>query len=169
MYKLIGVIFIVMGAGGFGIAKGYGFFVQLNNVKAFSDALQLLKCEMNYTLSPLSKLCATVSKRTKGTCSVFFREYSRLLADGIPRSLAVQRLLSDERKYRLPKDAQLTLLELFEGIGAYEIEGENQRLRIAVHRLQASAQRLEQEKKPLAKSYAALGICLGLALVILFI
>ena len=51
MYKLIGVIFIVMGAGGFGIAKGYGFFVQLNNVRAFSDALQLLKCEMNYTLS----------------------------------------------------------------------------------------------------------------------
>lgn len=169
MYKLVGTILIVIGAGGFGIAKGYGFFIQLNNVRSFSDGLQLLKCEMNYSLAPLPKLCAAVAKRTKGICSLFFQEYSRLLAEGTPRTLAVQRILSDERKYKLPKDAQLALLELFESLGAYELEGENQLLRVASQRLHSSAQRLELEKKPLAKSYAALGLCLGLALAILFI
>ena len=169
MIKMVGILLILCGAGGFGIVKAYLFYGQLNLVKAFSDALQIMKCEMNYTLAPLPKLCATVGKRSKGNCAHFFISFSSLLKEGVPRSIAARRLLADEKKYQLPKDARMTLLELFENLGAYELEGENQLIRASIQRLQASHSLLEQEKKPLAKSYAALGICTGLALVILFV
>ena len=40
---------------------------------------------------------------------------------------------------------------------------------MTAHRLNASIERCDSEKKPLAKGYAVLGICTGLALVILMI
>lgn len=169
MIKLWGCVLVVFAAGGFGLAKAFGFFSQLHTVREFSSALEILKCEMNYTLSPLAKLCRTVSKRTKGACSYFFLSYAQLLDQGLPRGIAVRRVLSNEKNIKLPGEAQMAILELFETLGAYELEGENKLLQLTAHRLNAAAEHLEKEKKPLAKSYAALGLCTGLALVILFL
>ncbi|MBQ4566094.1 MAG: stage III sporulation protein AB [Oscillospiraceae bacterium] len=169
MIKLLGTILVLCSAVGFGLTKGLGFLHQLQTVKAFSASLEILKCEMNYTLSPLPKLCKTVSGRTRGACARFFASYGQLLEEGIPRNLAARKLLGDERKLSLPRDARMALLELFESIGAYELDGENRLLRVTAQRLHSSMENLEKEKKPLAKSYAALGLCTGLALVILFV
>lgn len=169
MIKVIGGILIVLGAGYLGLSGTIRFYSQLRTVREFSAALEILRCEMNYTLAPLGKLCKTVSGRTRGACAGFFTSYSGLLEEGIPRSIAVRRLLSDEKSYHLPKDAQIALLELFESLGAYELEGENQLLQLTAHRLKTASERLEREKKPLAKSYVTLGLCTGLALVILFL
>lgn len=169
MIKLIGGIFIILGAGSFGLSGTLCFYSQLRTVREFSAAMEILRCEMNYTLAPLTKLCKTVAGRTRGACSFFFASFGKLLDEGIPRSIAARRLLSDEKTYRLPGEAQIALLELFESLGAYELEGENQLLQMTVLRLKAAEEHLEQEKKPLAKSYASLGLCTGLALVILFL
>lgn len=169
MIKLLGTVLVVGSAGGFGLSKGIGFYSQIRTVRSFLAGLEILKCEMNYTLSPLPKLCKTVAGRTSGPCSTFFLDYADLINASLPRTLAARRLLGDEKTYRLPKDARLCLLELFESIGAYELEGENRLLRTASQRLKASLEHLEREKKPLAKSYAVLGLCLGLAVAILFI
>ena len=63
----------------------------------------------------------------------------------------------------------MTLLELFSGLGRYELSGENRLIQLSQHRLKAALERCEREKKPLAKGYAALGICTGIALVILMV
>lgn len=169
MIKLIGGLFVVLGAGSFGISGTIRFYSQLRTLRAFSAAIEILKCEMNYTLAPLAKLCNNVAGRTRGACADFFSSFGKLLSEGVPRSLAVRRLLSDEKRYRLPKEAQIALLELFESLGAYELEGENRLLQMTALRLKSAEERLEREKKPLAKSYATLGLCTGLALVILFL
>ena len=169
MIRILGVLLVLCAAGGFGISKALGFFSQLKTLREFSAALEILKCEMNYTLSPLTKLCKTVSTRTKGVCAHFFADYATLLDEGLPRSLVARRLLGENPSLHLPNEAQMALLELFETIGSYELEGENRLLQLTAHRLNASAERLEREKKPLAKSYAALGLCTGLALVILIL
>ena len=169
MVKLIGCFFIVFAAGSVGLSGTLRFYSQLRTIKEFVAALEILKCEMNYTLAPLAKLCRSVSGRTRGPCSTFFRSFGKLLDDGVPRSIAVRRLLSDEKYYRLTGDAQIALLELFESLGAYELEGENQLMQMTALRLKTAVDRLEREKKPLAKSYVILGFCAGLALMILFL
>ena len=61
----------------------------------------------------------------------------------------------------------LAVLELCSALGRYDLDGENRMLDLTAKRLQAALARCEAEKRPRAKCYAALGLCTGLALLIL--
>ena len=61
----------------------------------------------------------------------------------------------------------LAVLELCSALGRYDLDGENRMLDLTASRLQAALARCEAEKRPRAKCYAALGLCTGLALLIL--
>ena len=63
----------------------------------------------------------------------------------------------------------MSLLELCSTLGRYDMEGENRMLQLSGQRLKAALERAEREKRPLAKSYASLGVCTGVALVILML
>lgn len=169
MLKLLGVILVVSGAGGFGISKGAQFLRQIRQLREFSAALQILKCELNYTLLPPAKLCAVTAQRSRGVCSQFFRRLAELLDEGIPRGRAAARAVDETKSLCLPNDAQMSLLELCSALGSYDLEGENRLLQLSMHRFNAALERTEREKRPLARSYAALGISTGIALAILMV
>ena len=57
MLKIIGVCLILCGAGGFGVAKAMQFYRQLRQLRDCVSALEILKCELNYTLMPLPRIC----------------------------------------------------------------------------------------------------------------
>jgi len=54
-------------------------------------------------------------------------------------------------------------------LGRYDLDGENRVLQLTGQRLRAAQERFEKEKRPMAKSYAVLGMTTGIALVILFL
>ncbi len=166
MLKIIGSVLVLCGAGAFGIGKGARFYRQMRELRAFCHALEILKCEMNYSLAELPKLCRVTARRVKGIPGRFLEVYAQGLEEGLPRSKASQKALEG---ICLPPDGQMALLELFSSLGRYELSGENRLIQMCLHRLRSSLEHLEQEKKPLAKGYAALGICTGVALVILML
>lgn len=169
MLKTIGAILVISAAGGFGIAKALQFYRQLRQLREFYQALELLKCELNYTLLPLPRICRMTAARVKGTVSQYLLQYAQKLEEGLPRTKAAAQSMEEVRGLTLPNDAKMALLELFEALGRYDLDGENRLLQMTAHRLNASIERCEAEKKPLAKGYAVLGFCTGLALVILMI
>ncbi len=169
MLRMIGAILILCGAGGFGIGKAVQFYRQLYTLRECCNALEILKCELNYTLMPLPRICRTTASRVKGPAAQFLLLYADKLDNGLPRTKAAAQSLEEARGLTLPNDAQMALLELFEGLGRYDLDGENRLLQMTMLRLNAAVERCETDKKPLAKSYAALGICTGLALVILMV
>lgn len=169
MLKIIGAILVLGGAGGFGISKAMQFYRQLRQLREFLSALEILKCELNYTLLPLPKLCRITAERVRGAAAQFLAVYAALLEENTPRSRAAPQALEQTRGLALPSDAQMALLEVFSGLGRYDLDGENRLLQITAQRLNAALERCETEKRPMAKGYAALGICTGLALVILMV
>lgn len=169
MLKLIGAILVIGGAGGFGISKGCLFLRQMRQLRDFSAALEILKCEMNYTLLPPGKLCEVTARRSRGVCAQFFLNFATFLQSGAPRTRAASRAMDETRGLCLPSDAKLALLELFETVGRYDLDGENRLLQLTMHRLNAALARTESEKRPLVRSYAALGISVGVALTILMV
>lgn len=169
MLKLIGAILVIGGAGGFGISKGCRFLRQMRQLREFAAALEILKCELNYTLLPLGKLCEVTAQRSRGVCAQFFLNFSSLLESGTPRGRAASRAMDETRGLCLPSDAKLALLELCGALGRYDLDGENRLLQLTMHRLNAALERTETEKKPLVRSYAALGISVGVALTILMV
>ncbi len=166
MLKIIGSVLVLCGAGAFGIGKAARFYRQMREMGAFCHALEILKCEMNYSLAELPKLCRSTAKRVKGAPGRFLEDYAACLDMGLPRTKAAQRTVDATA---LPPDGQMALLELFSSLGRYELAGENRLIQMCLHRLRSALEHLEQEKKPLAKGYAALGICTGVALVILML
>ncbi len=166
MLKIIGIVLVLCGAGGFGIGKAVQFYRQMRQLRELCHALEILKCEMNYSLAELPKLCKTTGKRVGGSAGNFLLDYADALENGLPRTKAAQKAVE---KLSLPSDGQIALLELFGSLGRYELTGENRLIQMTLHRLKAALERCEKEKKPMAKGYAALGICTGIALVILMV
>ena len=169
MLKIVGSILIVVGAGGFGIGKALRFYRQLRQLNELLHALELLKCEMNYTLLPIAELCKITSERVGGTAGELLLSYANALADDLTRTKAIQTAMEQTHGLCLSSDAQMALLELFGNLGRYDLEGENRLLTMTQNRLKNTLEECESEKKPLAKGYAALGICMGIALAILLI
>lgn len=166
MMKWIGAVLVLCGAGGFGIGKTVQLYRQMRQLRELSHALEILKCEMNYSLAEVPKLCRTTAKRVSGSAGAFLERYAAELESGQSRSIASRRAMTT---LCVTSDAQLALLELFESLGRYELPGENRLLQMTMHRLRTALERCEKEKKPLAKSYAALALCAGIALVILMV
>ena len=169
MVKVIGALLVLSAAGGFGISRAVGFYRQVRLLHDFCGALEILKCELNYTMTPLPALCRATAKRTSGTVSAFLTSYADALERGIPRSRAAAAAMDGTKGLTLPGDAEMALLELFGTLGRYDLDGENRLLAATSHRLKTASERFEAEKRPLAKGYAVLGLCAGVALVILFV
>lgn len=167
MLRTVGIVLVLCGAIGFGAGRAVRYYRQAGQLRDLQNALELLRCEMNYTLLPLPKLCDLTAKRVGGAVGEYFAAFGRLLDEGHGRQSASQGAFERTRRLELPPDAEMVLLELCGGIGRYDLEGENRLLRLSAERIEAAVVRTEAEKKPLAKSSVVLGICTGLAIVIL--
>lgn len=169
MMKLIGVSLILLGSGGFGISKAARFYRQIRQMNAFYRALEMLKCELNYTLLPLAELCRVTAERTEKTCAVFLNEYAAQIDLGKPRRHCAELAFAKPRGLCLPNSAQKALMELFCSLGRYDLDGENRLIQMTQLQLQDELRILQEEKKPMVKGYAALAFCTGAALAILLV
>lgn len=169
MIKIIGATLILLGAGGFGLMKALIYYRQYHQLQDFLAAVEILKCELNYTLSPLQVLCEKTAQRTEGICAAFFRNFAGKLNGGDARERAAAEAMENTKGLVLPNDAKMAILELLSSLGRYDLDGENSLLQLTGQRLRSALERFEKEKKPLARGFAVLGFTAGIALVILFI
>ena len=149
--------------------KGLQFTKRVRLLREFIHAVEILNCELNYTMLPLAKLYQTTAERVSGACGRFFATMSKQIELGTPRARAAQTAFSETHGLSLPNDATMAVLELCGSLGRLDMDGENRMLRLTGQRLRSALERTEAEKKPLAKSYASLGFCTGLALMILML
>ena len=169
MIKILGAVLVLLGAGGFGFAKAVLFYRQLHQLREFLGAVEILKCELNYTLSPLPELCRHTAQRTKGACAQYFLNFGKKIEQGGPREKSAAAAMEETKGLSLPSDAKMAVLELLSSLGRYDLDGENKLLQMTGQRLRSALDRFEEDRKPLARSYAVLGLTTGAALVILFI
>lgn len=168
MIRLVGAVMIVLGAGSFGIAKAAQFYRRQRLLRSFLAALEILKCEIRYTLFPLPKLCRLTAERCERTSAEYLRKYAELLENGESRSTAARKAMEATNCAFTPS-AGMAILELFSALGRYDLAGEENLLQLTRQRLQAELERGEREKRPMAKGYALLGLCTGAAIAILLV
>ena len=167
MLRVLGGALVLLASGSFGITAGVRYYRAARHLQAFCRAIELLRCEINYSLQPLPEVCALVADRLAGPPAAFFRCFAAQLREPVSRDRAAAAALEAARGLQLPQDAVMAVLELCSALGRYDLDGENRMLDLTAKRLQAALARCEAEKRPRAKCYAALGLCTGLALLIL--
>ena len=167
MLRLLGGALVLLASGSFGITAGVRYYRAARHLQAFCHAVELLRCEINYSLQPLPEVCALVADRLTGPPAAFFRCFAAQLREPVSRDRAAAAALEAARGLQLPQDAVMAVLELCSALGRYDLDGENRMLDLTAKRLQAALARCEAVKRRRAQCYAALGRCRGVALVLL--
>ena len=169
MIRVLGAVMVLLGATWIGIRKTLCYLSQISQLKTLSTSMEMLQCELNYTMYSVPKILDLISERSKAPWDHYFSQLSGEIGKGTPRELAARRSLEACPKLNLPGDALLALLEFSTALGSYDLDGENRICKLSSLRVSQSLERLEREKGPLVKSYIALGASTGIALIILML
>ena len=112
MLRLLGGALVLLASGSFGITAGVRYYRAARHLQAFCRAVELLRCEINYSLQPLPEVCALVADRLTGPPAAFFRCFAAQLREPVSRDRAAAAALEAARGLQLPQDAVMAVLEL---------------------------------------------------------
>lgn len=143
MLRLLGGALVLLASGSFGITAGVRYYRAARHLQAFCRAVELLRCEINYSLQPLPEVCALVADRLTGPPAAFFRCFAAQLREPVSRDRAAAAAMEAARGLQLPQDAVMAVLELCSALGRYDLDGENRMLDLTAKRLQAALARCE--------------------------
>ena len=118
MIRWVGALLVLIGAGSFGGSRAVQYYRRARQLRELKSAVEMIRCEINYTLLPLPQLYSGVADRLTGATAQFFRELGRLLEVGTPRQRAAQKAMEAVPALLLPNDARMTLLELCGTLGS---------------------------------------------------
>ena len=167
MLRLIGGILVLLSATGLGYCKTRQYYAGLNQLREFRRGMDLVYCQMNYTLHSVPKLLTLVSDQLKAPISTYFQHLASAISQGIPRLKAYETAIQNTKKLNLPNDGLMALIEWSLTLGQFDPEGENRMMKLCIERMELALQNFQEEKAKMAKSYTLLGACAGLALIIL--
>ena len=112
MLRLLGGALVLLASGSFGITAGVRYYRAARHLQAFCRAVELLRCEINYSLQPLPEVCTVVADRLTGPPAAFFRCFAAQLREPVSRDRAAAAALEAARGLQLPQDAVMAVLEL---------------------------------------------------------
>ena len=85
MLRVLGGALVLLASGSFGITAGVRYYRAARHLQAFCRAIELLRCEINYSLQPLPEVCALVADRLAGPPAAFFRCFAAQLREPVSR------------------------------------------------------------------------------------
>lgn len=165
--KLCGMALIL----GTSVWTGFGAAARVRKTAAQLDqlrrSLEIMRCEIACRLTPIRKLCRMLSEACTGELSRFYARMGERLqqGDSVVNAAAEARRVC--RGLLLPPQITLTMDELFSSFGSYDYEAQLRLIDLAAERTAAAQKRLEEGKRDRCRSYEILGICAGIAIVIL--
>ncbi len=167
--KLLGAVLVIVGCG------GVGFFMCHNHRKEERAMEQLLRSlewmilELNYRMPPLAVLCRGAAEIGKGAVGQFFEELANELEHQLTPDVSTCVTAAILTVPGLSATTEAHLRELGTSMGNFDLSGQICGLEAAKARCDRELQILSSEGKTKLRSYQTIGICAGVALVILFI
>ncbi|MCQ2418953.1 MAG: stage III sporulation protein AB [Clostridia bacterium] len=169
--RIFGAVLILCGSAGFGFGAAWQMKRTVSQLEMLGTAMHLMECELSFISPPLPRLMRTVSKDTQGAVSVLFANYAKLLSNPATRDTeeAMRKALEMTKRLSLPSGTVFSLLEFSQTLGRYDLPGQLSALASARSRLSGQLEHLRSEQKDRCRTYQTLGICAGLAVVILIL
>lgn len=130
-------------------------------------SLEVMRCEIAYRLTPIRKLSGLLAESCKGELSRFYTLLGEGLLHGDEVTKAAEAAKRRCRALCLPPEIAQSMDELFACFGSYDYSGQLRLIELTQSRVEAAEAQLASEKKSRCRCYEVLGVCTGLALVIL--
>lgn len=167
--KWIGMLLIL----GSSVSVGLGAAMRVRRCCAqlsqLQSALELMKCELSYTMTKLPQLAQVVADATQGAVSALFSRLAVLLKQESEASCGalMAQAIAQTKGLALPDELLAGLRELGQTLGRYDLDGQLRLLDLLLARIGQLAGSMETDRRARCRSYEALGICTGLAIIIL--
>ena len=171
MIKLLGTAMILLGSGsaGFGFARTVR--IQLRQLNALLAALEVMKSEIEYRLTPLPEMFSALGEGTEPVTAEFFRSCAALMqADReLPPPLVLGRAMDQTPGLRWSARTRETVRNLAFSLGKFDLGGQVRAIELAQERLRAELAEAQAGSRARCRSYETIGICAGLALAVILL
>ena len=167
--KLLGALLILAACGGMGLSLAGSHRQKERQLQQLISAARFMACELEYRQTPLPQLMHLCADETGGWISRVFS----LLAYELERQLAADAACcmasAVAQVPKLPVVVQEKFLLLGRTLGRFDLRGQLAGLEAVAQLCQRDLDGLLLNRDARLRSYMTLGLCAGVALVIIFV
>lgn len=169
MVKLLGAIFIIGGCSGIGFSMCQSHKRAERELAELMKALQWMCWELDYRLPPLEELCRGAGEICSGNVSAVLKNLATELQRQIKPDAAACLHAALLRVPRLSPPAAENINALGATLGRFDLQGQLAGLEATTALCRRDLDELRRDRHLRLRNYRTLGLCTGVALVILFI
>ena len=167
--KLVGALLIVASSSWVGIRAAHSLRRLQSALNGFSAALEQMRSELAFTQSGFAELCASLGKAGEPESARFFTLLGAdVSAEGF-QPVGATRRAAERSGLQLPPATFLALEQLFDGFGRLDLDGQVRQIAFASDAIARQSEQLRAQADQRCRSYELLGLCAGLAVMILVI
>lgn len=167
--KLLGAVLVIAGCGGCGFSLAAAHVREEQGLNRLIAALEMMKCDLQYRLTPLPDLCRLASRAAGGAVGAVFSNLAKELESQISPDVESCMTAALAKAGPLPRQTGLQLRRLGTSLGRFDLEGQLKGLEAARTECQQELDRLGKNREHRIRSYQTLGLCAGAAIAILFV
>lgn len=167
--KILGALLILTGCGGFGMMVCFSYKREEEMLRQMIHAMDFIQCELQFRMTPLPELCEQAGKSCKGRISPFWMHLSDELRkqEAADVSGCVEAAKKSSGTFPPRVDKAIEILSL--SLGQFDAPGQLQALESARSHCRGELESMGFNRDNRLRSYQTLGICTGVALVILLV
>ena len=168
-YRIIGAIMVIISSSAVGFSIAAAHRNEAKSLMQLIRALEFMSCELEYRLPPLPELCRLTAAQMTGSLRELF-----VLLEGelrMQESADVYSCMTVvlQRMDKLPQTVKTNLMLLGKTLGRFDLSGQLSGIASVIQLCRRDLDGLLCNQDVRLRSYRTLGICAGVALVILFI
>ena len=167
--RLIGAACILLCCAGFGFSVAAEHKREEKCLRELMKAVQFMICELEYRLPPLPGLIQGAAQQSSGIIQTYLQALSQRLMtqEDADATICAEEIL--KTVHPIPLRTKLILQQFGVGLGRFAMSGQVSCLKGIELLCQRDLRSLETDREQKLRSYRTLGICAGLALIILFV
>lgn len=161
------MVIVSSGVVGFSIAAAHRR--EANTLMQLIRALEFMACELEYRMPPLQELCQLTAIQVSGAIREVFSNLEKELQTQVSADASCCMGSALQKTEKLPEAAKRNLLILGKSLGRFDLQGQLSGIASVTQLCRRDLDGLLNNQDVRLRSYRTLGICAGVALVILFI
>lgn len=167
--KILGALLILTGCGGFGMMICIAYRREEEMLQQLLHGLDYIQCELQFRMTPLPELCAQAGKGCKGRIGQFWMHLSEELSKQASPNVSGCMEAAIQSAGGFPPRVNKAIEILSLSLGQFDAQGQLQALEAARSHCRTELESMGVNRDTRLRSYQTLGICAGVALVILLV
>ena len=171
MIKVLGVLLVTVGTAGAGFGFARAVRGQIRQMVALIAALEYLKSEMEYRLTPLPELFAELAQGEEAAAAAFFGRCAGSMREDRSASPQVvfRGAMEQTKELQWSRRTREAMMNLAFSLGRFDLGGQRRAIELAQERIGQELQEVQAGSRARCRSYETIGICAGLAVAVILL